>query len=60
MYSASKHALTVVNEGVRRELREMKSNVKITVSTQINRRYAFRHMLYTVSQIVYFSWFGED
>ena len=32
MYAASKHALTVVNEGVRRELREMKSNVKITVS----------------------------
>ena len=32
MYCASKHALTAINEGIRRELREMKSNVKITVS----------------------------
>ena len=30
-YSASKYALTAINEGVRRELREMKSNVKMTV-----------------------------
>ena len=34
MYVASKFALTAINEGVRRELREMKSNVKITVSTR--------------------------
>ena len=33
LYSASKFALTAINEGVRQELREMKSNVKITVSS---------------------------
>ena len=35
-YSASKYALTAINEGVRRELREMKSNVKMTVSEREN------------------------
>ena len=31
-YSATKHAITAIAEGVRQELREMKSNCRCTVS----------------------------
>lgn len=32
IYTASKHAVTVINEGLRRELRDMQTKTKVTVS----------------------------
>ena len=31
-YAATKHAVTAITEGIRQELRDMKSNVRVTVS----------------------------
>lgn len=32
MYTASKHSVTVLTEGLRKELSDLKSNIRITVS----------------------------
>jgi NAD(P)-dependent dehydrogenase (short-subunit alcohol dehydrogenase family) len=32
-YSGSKHAVTVMTEGLRRELRDLGTNIRVTVST---------------------------
>jgi len=31
MYTASKHAVTVLTEGLRRELRDLKTKIRVTV-----------------------------
>lgn len=40
-YSGSKHAVTVMTEGLRRELRDLGTNIRVTVSSKSFIRYTF-------------------
>ena len=51
-YSATKFAITAIAEGVRQELKEMKSNCRATVSIIIS------GLILTLA--VYLTWFSEN
>ena len=60
-YSAAKHAVTAIVEGIRQELRKMKSKCHVTISLHYNYiLYITCKIIFNIIFTVYITWSGDD